>query len=72
MNRLVKFAVVTRIFILLLAVAPACLTAQVKLPVYPDSLFNTYYYQRVSFFESMPRTNGDIIFLGNSITDGGE
>jgi lysophospholipase L1-like esterase len=48
------------------------LKAQIKLPVYPDSLFTTYYYQRLTLFKSMPDTKGDIIFLGNSITDGGE
>lgn len=46
--------------------------AQVALPVYPDSLFSTYYHQRVSLFKSLPQTKGDIIFLGNSITDGSE
>jgi hexosaminidase len=47
-------------------------TAQVKLPVLHDSLFSTYYHQRVSFFQEMPVTKGEIIFLGNSITDGAE
>ncbi|HLO37212.1 MAG TPA: family 20 glycosylhydrolase, partial [Lacibacter sp.] len=37
-----------------------------------DSLFSTYYHQRVTFFESMPQTKDEIIFLGNSITDGAE
>lgn len=46
--------------------------AQVKLPVLHDSLFSTYYHQRVSFFQEMPVTKGEIIFLGNSITDGAE
>ncbi len=46
--------------------------SQVLLPHYPDSVFNAYYHQRVSFFNSIPKTNADIIFLGNSITDGGE
>ena len=46
--------------------------AQVKLPVYPDSLFSTYYHQRWTLFQQLPNTTGDIIFLGNSITDGGE
>ncbi|MEJ8843325.1 GDSL-type esterase/lipase family protein [Lacibacter sp. H375] len=46
--------------------------AQVKLPVLHDSLFSTYYHQRVSFFKEMPVTKGEIIFLGNSITDGAE
>lgn len=46
--------------------------AQVNKPVYPDSLFSTYYHQRVSLFRLLPQSKGDIIFLGNSITDGGE
>lgn len=46
--------------------------AQIKLPAYADTIFSTYYRQRVSHFETLPQTKGDIIFLGNSITDGGE
>lgn len=37
-----------------------------------DSLFSTYYRQKVSLFRSLPTHNNSIIFLGNSITDGGE
>ncbi|MES2646034.1 MAG: family 20 glycosylhydrolase [Bacteroidota bacterium] len=48
------------------------LQAQVSLPKYPDSLFSTYYHQRVTLFKSLPQTTGDLIFIGNSITDGGE
>lgn len=48
------------------------LMAQVQKPSYPDSLFSTYYHQRLSLFRSLPQTPGDIIFLGNSITDGSE
>lgn len=48
------------------------LSAQVMIPNYPDSIFSTYYHQRWSHFKTLPRTNGDIIFLGNSITDGAE
>jgi hexosaminidase len=48
------------------------LFAQIKLPVYNDSLFSTYYLQKSSFSKSLPATNGDIVFLGNSITDGAE
>ena len=33
---------------------------------------STFYYQRVSLFEKLPTSNEDIIFLGNSITNGGE
>lgn len=48
------------------------LSAQVTIPNYPDSIFSTYYHQRWSHFITLPKTNGDIIFLGNSITDGAE
>ncbi|BBE20181.1 beta-lactamase [Aquipluma nitroreducens] len=37
-----------------------------------NSKFSTYYEQRKSLFEVLPDTKGEIIFLGNSITDGGE
>ncbi|HEX6847789.1 MAG TPA: family 20 glycosylhydrolase [Chitinophagaceae bacterium] len=48
------------------------INGQVALPVYPDSIFSTYYHQRWSLFKSLPQTKDDIIFIGNSITDGGE
>lgn len=44
--------------------------AQIKLPVYPDSFFSTYYQQKTSFASSLPATKKDIVFIGNSITDG--
>lgn len=34
--------------------------------------FGTYYNQRRTLFEKLPDTKKEIIFLGNSITDGGE
>lgn len=34
--------------------------------------FGTYYDQRELLFESLPSSSSDIIFLGNSITDGAE
>ena len=37
-----------------------------------DNKFGTYYNQRLTLFEKLPDTKGEIIFLGNSITDGGE
>lgn len=46
--------------------------SQIQLPVYPDSLFSTYYHQRSSLFQLLPQAKEEIIFLGNSITDGGE
>lgn len=42
------------------------------LPHYPDSLFSTYYHQRLTLFKSLPLPQNSIVFLGNSITDGGE
>ena len=36
------------------------------------SKFGTYYDQRKSLFELLPETKNEVIFLGNSITDGGE
>lgn len=58
-------------FILVLLVSTSA-WGQVNKPNYPDSLFSTYYHQKVSLYQLLPQTNGDIIFLGNSITDGGE
>jgi lysophospholipase L1-like esterase len=37
-----------------------------------NNQFGTYYNQRLSLFQLLPNTKGEIIFLGNSITDGGE
>ncbi len=34
--------------------------------------YSTFYYQRATLFESLPITSKDIVFLGNSITNGGE
>lgn len=33
---------------------------------------STFYYQRATLFEVLPMSKSDIIFLGNSITNGGE
>jgi len=60
------------IFLLFFFVCAYSPQAQIRLPQYPDSLFPTYYHQRVTHFRSLPQTAGDVIFLGNSITDGGE
>ena len=32
--------------------------------------YSTFYYQRATLFEELPVTSNDIIFLGNSITNG--
>ena len=34
--------------------------------------YSAFYYQRATLFEELPVTSKDIIFLGNSITNGGE
>lgn len=34
--------------------------------------YSTFYYQRATLFEKLPITSKDIVFLGNSITNGGE
>lgn len=34
--------------------------------------YSTFYYQRATLFEALPVTSEDIIFLGNSITNGSE
>lgn len=34
--------------------------------------YSAYYYQRASLYERLPIDSTDIVFLGNSITDGGE
>jgi len=39
---------------------------------YADTLFSTYYHQRVSHFKTLKHSIKDIVFLGNSITDGAE
>src|SRR6185437_2070544 len=46
------------------------LAAQIKLPAYPDISFSNYYLQKASFASSLPDTKNDIVFIGNSITDG--
>lgn len=37
-----------------------------------ESKYSTYYYQRATLFEQLPISSDDILFIGNSITDGGE
>ena len=58
--------------LLMLSFSQAWLKAQTKLPVYPDSIFSTYYHQRLTLFRALPQSSGDIMFVGNSITDGSE
>jgi len=59
------------LFLLILS-SPFWAQSQEHRPLYPDSLFSTYYHQRVTHFNTLEQRSDDIIFLGNSITDGGE
>lgn len=56
-----------RILVLLMAVATLSCMAQKK-PVNPD----VYYARRATLFDLLPVYSGDIIMLGNSLTDGAE
>lgn len=67
-----KIVIIISLFVFAWMLCASCATAQVKLPVYADSLFSTYYHQRNSLFKYIPQTKDDVIFLGNSITDGSE
>jgi len=46
--------------------------AQIKTFGLKDGSFSTFYQQRSSLFRLLPQTKCDIIFLGNSITNGNE
>lgn len=37
-----------------------------------ENKYSTYYYQKATLYEVLPVASTDIVFLGNSITDGGE
>jgi hexosaminidase len=45
---------------------------QIKTKGNKDETFPTFYQQRSSLFRLLPQTEGDVIFLGNSITNGSE
>jgi lysophospholipase L1-like esterase len=61
-NRLPKNLLGLFLLLLLMPCAKAQITGK----------YGTYYDQRELLFESLPTSESDIIFLGNSITDGGE
>jgi lysophospholipase L1-like esterase len=48
------------------------LFGQVREPNFQDSIFGTYFHQKVSIINTIPPQKDEIIFLGNSITDSGE
>lgn len=49
-----------------------CLAANISLFGQATPKYSTYYYQRATLFEQLPVSADDILFVGNSITDGGE
>lgn len=51
---------------------PAILLAVISLWPNISEARSEYWRQRVSLFEALPIERGDIVFLGNSLTDGGE
>lgn len=56
------------LFVLVLILAWAGLLAQSS----ADSSFPPYYHQRASHFRTLPKTAGEIVMVGNSLTDGAE
>lgn len=38
----------------------------------PEGKYDAYYYRRATLFAQLPITKSDIVFLGNSLTDGAE
>lgn len=58
--------------ILILIVLSLESVGQMEQPHFPDSLFTTYYHQRHSHFKTLPKSEQNIIFLGDSISDGAE
>lgn len=61
-----------------LAAAASCTaqnsaTAQQQAPqTPPEGKYDAYYYRRATLFAQLPITKSDIVFLGNSLTDGAE
>ena len=53
---------------LILALSLACIVLSFS----AQAQFSTYYYQRATHFEQLTINSNDIVFLGNSITDGCE
>ncbi|BDE81072.1 GDSL-type esterase/lipase family protein [Porphyromonas somerae] len=56
----------------LLLILTLCSLSTVALAQSGDYRGSTYYHQRESLFRTLPVQNGAVVFLGNSITDGGE
>ncbi|MGL4520647.1 MAG: SGNH/GDSL hydrolase family protein [Phocaeicola sp.] len=54
-----------KLLLFFMLTAASCITAQ-------ERSYSTYWHQRTTLFEKLPITSKDIVFVGNSITDGGE
>ena len=61
-----------KIVYFIITVVVCITTISSKIVAQVTGKYGTYYDQRELLFESMPTSTSDIIFLGNSITDGGE
>jgi len=61
-----------RIIVLILLTLNGYAFGQIKPEGKYDQSFPTFYQQRSSLFRVLPVTKNDIIFLGNSITNGNE
>ena len=47
-----------------------CLVSGINVDQSTQNKYSPYYYQKKSLFEQLPNTENEIIFLGDSITDG--
>jgi len=47
-----------------------CLVSEISVAEITQNKYSPYYYQKKSLFEQLPNTEKEIIFLGDSITDG--
>ncbi|MBC8184125.1 sialate O-acetylesterase [candidate division KSB1 bacterium] len=59
-----------KIFMLLLSIICLSCSSTIIKPEMKKSKHSTYYYQRKTLFEKLPNSENEIIFLGNSISDG--
>ena len=61
-------------FLLLACMILPCMFTESTAQTAPEAkrTHSTYYYQRATHFEQLPTSSKDILFLGNSITDGAE
>lgn len=61
---------IKKILVLLLLTGYGQAFAQIKPQGLNDQAFPTFYQQRSSLFRLLAITSGDVVFLGNSITNG--